>query len=395
MTVWFDVESRNGSGMIITTGVVFEGEESAAIEDCNELYPGQKVTKWVKRTKVSRSDGATLVATLRSAYEPGSQWTDQSISLKDDGTERSLSNLLEFLVSAKHVEQPGRYVVINASEFDLSDLDSLLESLFENRERLKLLPLAMKIAEHEEIATQLEEFVTEHPGESRIIADGINLFRRSRELQQLRELVEEECDEEVYQKFLKRHYWIFGSEYSSVEAKFQTFDGEELDYLMRRTADGYEEAIEIKRPDAPIVRKRGQKGLAETSNVVDAINQVDVYLASLDGDRHKYDSEQHGYRKVEKVRGKIIIGRDPDTSAKKRLLRLLNARHNRIEVITYDQLIDNAQRMISMMVEARDAVDENDGNSQVTSPAGAHNSDSSNPRRRYPDAPASVDDIPF
>ena len=223
----------------------------------------------------------------------------------------------------------------------------------------------------------------------------MNLARRANELQELIDLVDQRCDEEVYQRFLARHYWMFGSEYSSVETKFKTFDGEELDYLMRRTADGYEEAIEIKRPDAPLFRKRGKKGLAETSNVVDAINQVDVYIASLEGDRHKYDSEPHGYRKVEKIYGKIIVGRDPDTPAKKRALRMLNARHNRIEVITYDQLIARAKRMLKILGGQRTTDDETTAIEQESATDVADDSIWLDDGGDDHESPANVDDIPF
>ena len=160
---------------------------------------------------------------------------------------------------------------------------------------------------------------------------------------------DEVCLEETFQNFLKANPWIFGSQYSQVTCKKITFDNDVLDYLARRTADGYEEIIEIKRPIKDLFRKRRQKGLAENKEVVDAVNQVDNYIAGLDADRYKYDSEAHGYMKVEKIRAKIIIGTDSDDPVKMRALRRLNARYNRIEVITYDQLIANARQMLQWL----------------------------------------------
>ncbi len=398
MTVWFDVESRNGSLMIITTGVIFEGEEPASIVDGNELYAGPKVTKRVKRTKVSRSNGATLVATLRSDYVPGSHWENQSISLKDEGNERSLSNLLEFLVSAKHVELPGKYVVINATKFDLSDLDSLLESLFDNTERLKLLPLAMKIAEHREIAAQLEEFVSKYPGQSQIIADGMNLARRENELREFRELVEQECGESEYQRFLMENPWIFGSEYNRMYHRY-IVKGKEFDFPMQRTADGYLEIVEIKRPDHSLFtckknKNTGEKEIVGIAPVVArAIYQVDGYLSQVEKQVNHIQVEEN--ISAEKVRGKVIIGNTKDHESKIRAVRQLNARMNKIEVITYDQLIANAQRMLEIMRKQQDVRNSDDGLEEEDLSLTPDDSDETNTKGKYPFTPSSVDDIPF
>ena len=208
--------------------------------------------------------------------------------------------------------------------------------------------------------TKLSQLPSDELRLGQSLAAALNYVRMSQVLDEFEQLVKNgcgECDgckkdngclEGTFQKFLKEHSWIFGSQYSKVTPKKITFDNDELDFMMRRTADGYEEIVEIKRPKFNLFRKRG-KGLAETKEVVNAINQVDNYLAGFDADQHKHDSEEHGYLKVEKIRAKIIIGRNSENKAEKKALRRLNARFNRIEVITFDQLIANARQMLKWL----------------------------------------------
>ena len=53
---------------------------------------------------------------------------------------------------------------------------------------------------------------------------------------------------------------------------------------------------------------------------------------------------------VEKVRSKVIIGRSGDDEQIK-ALRRLNARTNRIEILTFDQLVSIAERMLDLLVK--------------------------------------------
>ena len=115
--------------------------------------------------------------------------------------------------------------------------------------------------------------------------------------------------------------------------------------------------------------------LCEMEPVVKAVAQVDDYLAQIDKNQRQVKEDEK--IDVEKVRGKVIIGTLGSDSIQKEGLRRLNARLNRIEVITFDQLIARAKRMLDILGEQRDASDPSDETPPTPSP------------------PSTVDEIPF
>ena len=387
------VYPREEREIVSTTAELFQGDGKNEV--CETLVESEIVTKKAKYTRVDGSQRPHDKLQVQSKYI--TKRPDQSVLLRDEDDEESLTNLFNMLLAARHVQKEGRYIVINISDFDHDDMESLLDELLADTDRLKLLPLAMKIAEHDEIATQFDEFVSDHPGHSRIIADGLTVARRSRELQAFRNLVEQECEEEVYQEFLQEHLWIFGSEYNKMFDRY-IVKRKQFDFPVQRTADGYLEIIEIKRPDHTLFTtkkdKHGRNVIdGETPTVVKAIYQVDDYLARVDKEMSQIQDEED--IPAEKVRGKIVIGNSAGDESQVKALRRLNARMHRMEVMSFDQLIANAQRMLDMMQVQQGIRDQTDEIDQRDSPPFADDSDWQETGHNYPDAPATVDDIPF
>lgn len=350
-----------------------------------ELYCGDRATKFVvwgiRDGESGESKGKNLgLQTIRRTKARGWETDpEKSITIEDDG----IDILRKFLNELPQLPIDGEYLLLDAANPISQFLDALSGHSLEAGDFSKILRLLVDSGN----ITKLVALPSESLQLGKAVAAALNYAEMSQTLDEFERLVEHGCDkcvacksgkvclEGTFQSFLKANPWIFGSQYSKVTPKKITYDGDELDYLARRTADDYEEIVEIKRPIKDLFRDRGQKGLAENKPVVDAVNQVDNYIAGIEADRYKYDSEERGYLKVEKIRAKIIIGRDSADPAKQRALRRLNARYNRIEVITYDQLIATARQMLSWLeTEIHDT------------------------SAKEPDAPVwaqTVDDIPF
>ncbi len=324
-----------------------------------ELHRGTDVIKeaklWEMRSPKT-GEHKSFGLTLTSEYE--SSRPNQSISLQDSKIEDSISALHDFLVAAPKIDTAGEYRVVEVRNNPLGQLADVLRSSSIDSDSIVSL---VELLGNPSIAALLSQVASDTMRVAQGFAAAVNYTRMSQRLDEFERLVEHGCGkctgckgnngclESSFQNFLTENSWIFGSQYSKVTAKKLTFDNDELDFMMRRTADGYEEIVEIKRPKAKLFRARGNKGLAETMEMVNAVNQVENYQASLEADQHKFDSEEHGYLKVEKIRAKIIIGRNSNKLAKKRALRRLNGRFNRIEVITFDQLIANARQMLQWL----------------------------------------------
>ncbi len=334
--------------LITLSADLFEGYDKDNPEVCETLYAGSRVEKTAELSRIKGSQNSHDKLTLKSKYSYNK--ADQSIYLCDEGDQRSLTNLFELLVAARHIDTEGEYVVINTSDSNPEDIQSLFDILLKDEDRLKLLSRLMEIASDDENANALAQIVSEQPGKAKYFADALNLIRKSQILDEFEKMVEQKLAEPKYQKFLEKHNWIFGSEYSAMIEDRELMMQGRLDFPMRRTADGYLEIIELKRPDHELFRKSDQRYI-EKAKLVDAINQVDDYQKRVE-ENWQALKKKYPYLHVEKVRGKVIIGRSYGLcEEEKTALRRLNARLHGIKVITFDQLIANAQRMLDILAQ--------------------------------------------
>ncbi len=143
---------------------------------------------------------------------------------------------------------------------------------------------------------------------------------------------------------------MFGSEYSENLSGHRSLTRDtQQDFVLRRTTDGYIEVVEIKTslPSNSLFRfDKSRKVYYPGPDLSAAVGQVEKYIEELEADRlailvrDKLDTL--------KVRAKVIIGRD-EGEEQKTALRRMNGHLHRIEVLTFDQLIAMAQRVIDSL----------------------------------------------
>lgn len=289
----------------------------------------------------------TLSRTKKHGWESK---VDKSITIDDKPENDSINKLFSFLASQSQIDTDGRYIVVNITDVAGNQIQQILNAISGNRENQDLISKILEwITGDAEARAGLSRLATSQ--EARSLVAAINHKRLSRTLDEFRALVEQNLEEPNYQKFLKENHWIFGGEYNVLLTNRNIIKNGQLDFPALRTADGYLEIIEIKRPIKEKLFRPNRKTYSEIAAVVDAISQTDDYLARVDKEAFQIESEDE--LDVEKVRGKVIIGRDiedhHDNEIQKKALRRLNARTNRIEVMTYDQLIGIAQKILNLL----------------------------------------------
>ena len=250
-----------------------------------ELYCGERATKFVvwgiRDGESGEPKGKNLsLQTIRSFKSRGWETDpDKSITIEDEG----IDILRKFLNELPQLPIDAEYILLDAANPLAQFLDEQSTLSLEPGDFSKILRLLVD-------PTNIDKLLA-LPSESlqlgKAVAAALNHAEKSQTLDEFEHLVKTgcgECDacksgkvclESTFQSFLTANPWIFGSQYSKITPKKITYDGDELDYLARRTADDYEEIVEIKRPIKELFRERGQKGLAEIRGVVDAVNQVD------------------------------------------------------------------------------------------------------------------------
>lgn len=153
--------------------------------------------------------------------------------------------------------------------------------------------------------------------------------------------------EKEFQNHLAKNPWMFGSEYSELLSRRRVTRDDNLDYMLRRTVDGFLEIIEIKTAfsEALFIYDKSHDCYYPSSQLTPVIGQVIRYVEEVERDRDSIIAKD----KVDplKIRARIIVGRDGNTDQQATLCKL-NAHLHGIEVWTFDQLLRVARRVLQV-----------------------------------------------
>jgi hypothetical protein len=278
---------------------------------------------------------------------------EHSITLDDDGGDEILP-LATFLGSIRGVDvptQPGSYLIfpVRGDRVNADSLRQLLETVSAGGKAAVVADVLSTVGDDPETLRALVTRGLENPEASGQAAAALNLARYSTERDEFKALMAANAPERSYQAHLQKNPWMFGSEYSELLPRRVWTRDEEQDFMLRRTVDGYIEAIEIKTTlngAALFVHDGSRDMYYPQSDLSRAIGQVMQYLEELDADRHRIRSRDD--EDTNKIRAKIIIGRDGD-QAQQQALRRLNGHLHRIEVLTFDQLVRIAEQVLAAL----------------------------------------------
>lgn len=176
--------------------------------------------------------------------------------------------------------------------------------------------------------------------------------QRQSDLDRLRTAVEDpDAKEETLNELLTEMTWIFGGEFARTGRRNLTVL-DKLDLVLLRP-DGSLHGVELKKaaPDGPLV-KRDHSHVIVGAEVNDAFGQAINYLRALDESRHQILAEWGiDCRRASMT---IVIGRsespgsDVTPQEADEAIRTYNSHHSRVTVITYDRLVQNAQRTLDI-----------------------------------------------
>lgn len=149
-------------------------------------------------------------------------------------------------------------------------------------------------------------------------------------------------DESEYQKFFERNSWVFGLQFSAIEAHNHFNDENIPDFTGVRSRDCARDILEIKQPFLSL--QRADSSL--NSDFHEAWAQAERYLdfARMEAD---YLERQKGLR-FENPYCYLIIGYKPNTRLRRELSRK-NRMNPSIIVITYDQVLRMARETIRLV----------------------------------------------
>ncbi len=186
--------------------------------------------------------------------------------------------------------------------------------------------------------------------QARLVLRAAELKRQVAGLDELRRAAEDpEASEADLHRVLRANIWIFGGRFLGEAAERRLTAGNELDIPLIR-ADGALHVVELKRSmQVRALVKNHRNAWVPTAEVHDAVGQAINYLVSLDEERHEI-RRKFGIE-TRRAAALVLIGHpkvQPDVPEEdiNDTLRTLNSHTNRVEVLTYKDLIDSAERAL-------------------------------------------------
>jgi hypothetical protein len=143
---------------------------------------------------------------------------------------------------------------------------------------------------------------------------------------------------------------MFGSEYSELLPRRTWTRDDRLDYMLRRTVDGFLEIVEIKTAfsEPLFLYDASHDSHYPSARLSPVLGQVARYIEEVERDRDSIIAKDSV--DTLKIRARVILGRD-GSNKHQVALRSFNSHLHRIEIFTYDQLIRIAERVLGVFDE--------------------------------------------
>jgi hypothetical protein len=240
----------------------------------------------------------------------------------------------QWKVRQKFNISPARYAM------DLIDvLQGLLHAAGKETQRGRL--MTQLLQRMDLLARALQEATAERQREY-VQIQSDRIVKLEKAVRELEDMIEEGKSERSIHAFLKKpeHAWMFGPDYRGVRHEQWITIASRNDVLLERH-DGFVDIAELKGPSNPLFEKSGTRKVW-SKHVKDAVSQMMDYLAQA---REHYSSiAKLSGLNVFFPKGYVIIGRRRDEE--RELLRVHNEFLNRVEILTYDDLLDRARQTL-------------------------------------------------
>jgi hypothetical protein len=309
------------------------GESKSGIKTCCVVTFIEKDGKYTPRLELSKRKGETLQKELIEVDNES-----KSISSRIDLSEchENFWSLVDYIYSMKSVDVPR------------SGLKAIGQDERELLDQIKLSgPFIQKVL-HTFNTPEVQELLIQAKQD-----DVNNLFasvRQAKNKQALIEidsLLEGDFKEHKLEHWIKENDWVFGIEYIRRLDATRIGIHEDADLLVE-SLDGYVDLIELKKAsEFPLFNYDSSHDCYyPAASLSQVIGQTINYLRLMEVNQAVLKSEDD--LEVLKPRAKVVIGRSSKfrDGKEKVALRTLNDTLHNIEVITYDEVVARAHRIV-------------------------------------------------
>ncbi|WP_305779110.1 Shedu anti-phage system protein SduA domain-containing protein [Nocardia nova] len=316
---------------------------------------GRRVIKTVELAHYGNpDDGEVRKRELR--FRTRDVTPNQVVEFDDDSSDKNswfceneeIERLLGFLHN--DVSRTGRYQIVDVDSPDATLLELLNSSDIDPQNLIDALVGQLDVQQVMDILTSSERGMS--------AAQSAVLDSRRRTVAELRQMISDPASNETdVQRLIGNAYWIFGGRYVGVASRRSLIPLDETDIPLLG-ADRTLHIVELKGPNVSGLVKPHRNHWIVGPLVHEATAQAMNYLRGLDemglGMSAMLEREIGQVYDMSRVFATVVIGHsdyrrpqgaEPDDVT--RTLRQYSAGLNRIEVITYDQLVDSAERALT------------------------------------------------
>jgi hypothetical protein len=166
-------------------------------------------------------------------------------------------------------------------------------------------------------------------------------------------LIKDSILEARWQKWFKENDWVFNTDFVEILEK-RTIDTSNITDFLVESYDGFIDIVEIKRHTFDFWNKStDHNNYIPSSELTKAIMQCAKYIYELEREAgNSKFIEQNGIKPI-KPRCTLIFGRSNNWSnPQKEEFRILNSMYHSISIMTYDNVLDRAKKLISYNQES-------------------------------------------
>lgn len=264
--------------------------------------------------------------------------TSKSIKIQDKDT---INNLLNFLL-AQHkligLNIDNEFVISDKKEFlEISDIKAQLSSMNLSTEDLNSLNGIVNLKKYSEAQAALNKLVDYISTDTNTFLDYVKSDPETCKY-------EANQKEKIFQNWIENNLWVFGTSYIRKLDITKLSFSSDSDIVME-TLDGFYELIELKLPSVQLFNfDKSHNSYYPSVELSKAISQVLKYLQDVAD--YKLNIEKENNTKILFPKAKLIIGLESKCESEQEALRRLNASLNNIEILTYDRLLQNTNKLI-------------------------------------------------
>lgn len=309
------------------------GESKSGIKTCCVVTFIEKDGKYTPRLEISKRKGESLQKEL---VQVDNETRNVSSRIDLGECHENFWSLIDYIYSMKNVDVPrSRLKAISQDESELLDQVKLSQ------------PFIQKVLHSFDTPEAQKLLIQAKQDDVNNLFASVKQAKNRQALTEIDSLLEGDVSEHRLENWIKENDWVFGIEYIRRLDATRIGIHEDADLLVE-SLDGYADLIELKKAsEFPLFNYDSNHDCYyPAAPLSQVIGQTINYLRLMEANQAVLKSEDG--LDVLKPRAKVVIGRSSKfrDNKEKVALRTLNDTLHNIEVITYDEIVARAHRIV-------------------------------------------------